>query len=68
MLKTIKFLTVFLMTVNLFGKTSLADGLIFHFDFSKSAGKKSVADLTGKFKCFADKHMFCSLRREIQHR
>ena len=58
MLKTINFLTVFLMAVNLFGKTSLDDGLIFHFDFSKAAAKKTVADSTGKFKCFSDKHTF----------
>ena len=58
MLKTINFLTVFLMAVNLSGRTSLDDGLIFHFDFSKAAAKKTVADSTGKFKCFSDKHMF----------
>ncbi|MBE6394089.1 MAG: hypothetical protein E7044_08570 [Lentisphaerae bacterium] len=58
MLKTMNFLTVFLMAVNLSGRTSLDDGLIFHFDFSKAAAKKTVADSTGKFKCFSDKHTF----------
>ena len=57
-----KIITIFIILssvyVNLYGKESLTDGLLFHFDFLKAEGKRVIADQTGKFKCLSEGYDF----------
>lgn len=49
---------ILLLCIALSGVNSAPGNLRFHFDFAKAGGKKSISDLTGRFKCLSDGYNF----------